>query len=679
MEPRRDAPAERMRARRGLVDGLLAGLCLAAAATWARALTWEPYAPVTAPHDAAALALAAGAGFALLFALRSRVRALGALDAALLVTAIAALLWHEALREVAEGRWFWLNRGLFAAAVALFLRRAMGDRPAWLRLDAYVALVAVALAASLTRAAAAPWATAVVPAAAFLGALLGVRERPRGLTLGLAAALAGLVLPLGARALAPVPSAFAAPASSPGARSGGTSVVLIVLDNLRRDHLSLYGHPRNTSPHIDAWAQGALVFDNAVSTAGWTLPSHASMFTGLHVRSHGAHGYRGGKPDNNALPLRGEVRTLAEIARDAGVATGAVVANHHLLGREFGVDQGFDDYRVLRPVAGVRFGALDRAILRFDRYAYTAIDWPYHRAPFVTDLAIDWLRQHDGVQRFLFVNYMDVHRPNDQPGDEVVPWEDEIVIPGYYPQVNVVLEHKPLDPRIVRSLRNSYDREMRFLDREVHRLLRFLEESGQAEHTLVILTSDHGEYFGEHDLINHMMHVYGEVTNVPLMLRGPGIGPGRTDALVQLVDVFPTALAALGVPVPPESQGQSLLAPEMRPALAEWHASADGHLLDPKYGGRFERDVVGFQDGSLRLIRYQDGQAELYDLANDPRELVDLASARPHDVARLGAGLDAFLASHPAAPAPDPDTARPAEAPVSEEVKRQLRAIGYLR
>lgn len=674
----RTGPAASALVRVGLRDGFVAGLCLAAGVTWARAMTWEPYAPVTAPYDAAVLALSAAAALALLPGLRSRLRWLGGVDAALVLTAIATALWREGFRDVDEGAWLWPNRGMFATAVASFVLRASRGGVTRLRLDLYVASISVALAAPLAQVAPPAWSTAVLPATVLLGALLGVRERPRGLGLGLAGVLAALWLPLGYFAFSSRPSVLTEPALSSRVSSPGTSAVLVVLDDLRRDRLSVYGYDRNTSPNIDAWARDALLFENAVSSAGWTLPSHASMFTGLYPRTHGAHGYRSAKLDDSTHPLRPEVGTLAELARDAGVATGAVVANHHLLGPRFGVDQGFEEYRVLRPVRGARFGLLDRAILRFDRYAYTAIDWPYYRAPFVTDLAIDWLRGHAGERHFLFVNYMDVHRPNDQPGDDVVPWEDEVVIPGYYPALTSVLEHESLDPRLLRSLRNSYDRELRFLDRHVARLLRFLEQSGQAASTLVILTSDHGEYFGEHDLVNHMMHVYGEETNVPLILKGPGVAAGRTSALVQNVDVFPTALAALGVPVPPESQGQSLLAPVPRPALAEWHAAANGRLRDPKYRGRFERDVVGFQEGSMRLVRYEDGATELYDLASDPHELHDLAALRPLEASRLGSRLDAFIALLPPAPRPDPPEVPSDAKAVPEEVRQQLRAMGYI-
>src|SRR5262249_12968071 len=159
----------------------------------------------------------------------------------------------------------------------------------------------------------------------------------------------------------------------------------------------------------------------------------------------------------------------------------------------------------------------------------------------------DALQELRGRPFFLFVNYLDVHRPNLRRPTPEVPLEDEIAIPRYFPELTSVLRGKPLAERVRRSLVNAYDRELEHLDGELGRLFRWLETSGLSDEVVVIVTSDHGEYFGEHGLIDHAVHLYNEAVDVPLIVKGPGIAPGRIERPVQLVDVFPTALEVLGL------------------------------------------------------------------------------------------------------------------------------------
>lgn len=661
-----------------LVCGACAGVCASAVVTWIRANTWVPYAPVMLPYDVIAITGAALFAFGGAAAVGRVVRSATVFPHHVAVLGLAGLLWREGLGSVAT------PPGVVGATICLWLIAAVllvlrGGATSSRRLPfpGYVGLAWIGLAASLRSSPPTDLESMILPALMVAAAVLGVRPfSGRATEIGVAATIAALGF-LAFSALAPSPLDPHEP-NRPAvevANQSRRSVVLIVLDNLRRDHMSLYGSPRQTTPHLDEWSKRALVFHHAIATSGWTLPSHASMFTGMYPRSHGAHGYASERDGQSTYVLRQDVRTLAEVASDAGVITGAVVANHFLLGPEFGIDQGFMDYQLLHPNPGLRLRRLDEAVLNHDRYRYTAIDWPYVRGAFVTDLAMKWLADHDDESHFLFVNYMDVHLPNDQPGNDVLPFDDEIIVPRWFLEGRKVLEHQKLSSDVLRSLVNSYDRELMALDVHVGRLIEFIEASRSGSDTVILVTSDHGEYFGEHDLINHMIHVYAEETNVPLLLAGPDIRIGHSDARVQSVDVYDTVLEALGVAVPAASQGQSLLRPTSRPQVAEWYSAPLGWMRDPRYNGRFMEDVIGYQDGSLRLIAYQGGRSELYDVTLDPYETHDLAASQPDDVARLRAALTAWQSSHgtPENLEPVSDSAKP----LNDMLLEQLRSLGY--
>jgi len=487
------------------------------------------------------------------------------------------------------------------------------------------------------------------------------------------AALGLAVLVIACCALAPRPRLLPEIALPSGtAPASRRSVVLIVLDTLRRSSLSLHGYGRRTTPNLDRWAEGALVFDQATSVASWTLPAHASMFTGLYPRSHGAHGYRSEKQKESTYVLPDSCDTLAEIASRAGFATVGVVANYLYLDRRFGTDQGFAEYFVDPPCRGLRVQPAEFLFEKIDPYGSHILDWGYIRDTFITDAALDAIEDLRGRPFFLFVNYFDVHRPNLRPPTPEVPLEDEFVVPRYYPELTRVLRGEPLDERVRRGLVNSYDRELQHLDGELARLLARLAEPDLAQDTLVIVTSDHGEHFGEHGLIDHAALLYDEAVDVPLLVRGPGVVPGRSARPVQVVDVFPTALEHLGLPVPASCQGVSLLRGEERDTVCEWYAAANGFLLQPQYKGRYEADLRSIRRGRWRLLEDERGKVELYDLDADPRELVDLAASQPEVVVDLRRALAEWVASHPPG-----EHVEMRAGPNSREREEALRRTGY--
>src|SRR5688572_1909316 len=268
-----------------------------------------------------------------------------------------------------------------------------------------------------------------------------------------------------------------------GGSSRPPNVVLLVLDTVRADHIACYGYPLPTSPRIDALAARADRYAQAQSTAPWTLPSHASMFTGRPTFQHGADAAK--LPDGRIVDARALDEshvTLAEALRDAGYQTAGFVANNVYLSVPFGCRQGFDLYSV-------------------DRL----------RAREINAKLFTWLGRVGGEQPFFaFVNYMDAHRPYN-----IEPLPDG-PRPGLPPPVaesqndlldqlllHVLSQEEPPDPELVRKVISQYDQGVAWVDWAVGQVVDELEARGLLDDTLLIVTSDHGEYFGEHDLAEH--------------------------------------------------------------------------------------------------------------------------------------------------------------------------------
>ncbi len=628
-----------------------------------RWVSMEPFSSVFTPWDLAAGAAAAGLGAA---AARLRV---GQGAAPLGIVAASLPAW------AAWGEWVAvpaipLPWKLACAALAvlalgrLVLAVLRGSRvvdPSWA-----VPLVALALPASLVAARVHRAGLLVLPLAALLAAL-PLRWRPR---LHPAFSCAGVALLLLVTSQAEWPRsgsrmriAEAAPAPE------GPGVVLVVLDTLRRDHLALYGYERDPMPRLEHFARDALVFDAAWSTSSWTLPSHASMFTGLPPRSHGAHGYRGEARTGNAHPLPDAVDTLAERVRRHGAATGAVVSNHFYLSPRFGLDAGFETYWVPSPRRGLVVPGLDALAHSFDPHGVERVRWAYYRAHEITDRALQWLGAHGDRSFFLFVNYMDAHAPNRAPPTAAAPLEAESTPAGARFELEQVMEGQPLPAAVHRHLVNEYDRELSRLDTQLGRLLDALEAPPLAGRTTVIVTSDHGEHFGEHALVDHSRDLWEEGLAVPLVIRGPGVTPGRRADPVSITSLHGTVLERLGA----EGGAGSLLGPAPPAVVAEWYASEHSAHLDPRYGGRFDRDVRVYREGAHKLRRTARGAVSVYDLGRDPGEAADLAASDPALRARLERGLDAWLAAHPPARERDAGSAPP----IDPEHLEQLRALGY--
>ncbi len=507
---------------------------------------------------------------------------------------------------------------------------------------------------------------------------------------------------------------------------GKPNVVLIVMDTQRADRLGCYGHTRPTTPKIDAFAADAHLFENATSTAGWTLPSHASMFTGLFPSEHGTH--------RNHRWLDDGYVTMAEILDEADYQTVAF-SNNPYISDTFNTAQGFD--RVFCPVelheprsnlAGVLVKRIMQpaGLVGMTLAAATNED---AGGKFTTQLVRRWLKRRD-VERpfFLFVNLLEPHDPYEphHPHRRALMDTEELDRSYEHTWAQQVafslLKRDCYSAAELDLLNKTYDAETRMVDDYVGQIIDSVARQADLDNTLVILTADHGENLGDHHLMGHQWCVYQTLTHVPLIVRFPKrIRPGRSDRLVQNVDLLPTVVDAVwGSPMPTAStSGRSLFPPPghqegtrlpQEPAPdGDVAASArsdepdaarpsrpfpTGRLIvserigpmnaslwaaqrhDPAFDKAPYLGVLrSIRQGDWKVIVHADGREELYHLADDPGETDNLVAAHRPIADHLAGRLRDWLAARKAY---DEGGDRPQGTAHDERVRRRLRSLGYI-
>jgi len=348
--------------------------------------------------------------------------------------------------------------------------------------------------------------------------------------------------------------------------SGPANVVLICLDTVRADHLGAYGYSRATTPAIDALAERALVFTRASATAGWTKPSVPSFLTGTYPCQHGvyegsAHGEAGEVTD--LLPS--EALTLAEVLQQHGYRTGAFVHNAQLRAGN-GFEQGFDAYEQEN---------MDAREIR-----WRGLDW------------IDRGHEQERAQPFfLYLHFLDAHWPYPAPEEWITRFAPAAATERFRGKDSKALYAAINDGKHAMSdedraaLLALYDGALAYLDAELGRFFEGLELRGLAANTIVCIVADHGEEFGEHGKVGHGHGLWENLLHVPWILSVPGRAPERQNALVSLIDLFPTLLAAAGLEPPPGHEGVDRLANPhaMRAILAE-HKAPDRYLQALRVG-----------------------------------------------------------------------------------------------
>ncbi len=589
---------------------------------------------------------------------------------------------------------------LGAGASALAALGALRAGSAWLRRLAFLrhapracaigAAWAPGLALRLLRAAGPADLAADLALGAAIGLLLAYevarRPPPPRPSRALAAALASAALAIAVAVRGGAPAAeLAAPKAGGGPASAeAPNVLVIVLDTLRADHVGAYGYARGTTPFLDSFASRASLFERALSSSAFTLPAHATLFTGLYPATHGADA-----TDDTSLPsleqlgrlgdiapsrpLSRDAVTLAEVARDAGLETGAVCANTAYLYAWYGLDQGFDSYvdtpgqavrrrpfglALAKRVGGWRVG---RLLESNERYAWLAGE--------VNDVALRWLEPRRERRFFLFLNYMEPH----DPYLPLPPWRD--AFPRAWERLDDIdlapirERQRELLPDERERLVDAYDASVRSLDDQLRLLFERLDAWGLLERTLVVIAGDHGESFGEHNEMGHCNNVYQPEVHVPLLVREPGQREGRrVREPVHLADVMPTLLARAGLPAAPGLQGADLFGgARPLPVVAFMGRYLDLARAHPRF---YDRTHTALVRGSWKLVVHSSGERELYDLESDPDERTDLAAARPEIAAELSAELERYQrAATPRFSAGD--------SAVDPEALERLRRLGY--
>lgn len=442
------------------------------------------------------------------------------------------------------------------------------------------------------------------------------------------------------------------------------NVLLIAMETTRRGHLSCYGYDRETTPNLDRLAADGLRFTHAEAVSNWTLPTHASMFSGLYPDSHGARFLSKDElPDPSLEQYEGRMvpacRTMAELLLEAGYRTGAVCGNPGYLDRRFQLDQGFEHYDA-RP--GV------------------PPNW-YRPAEQITDEAIRWLKYGMQVEPerpfFLFLNYMDPHHPYNPPPEYVrrfAKHNDDELRPRrekYFRDlfVRVNQDGETLTEKQSALLVDRYDGEIAYTDHEIGRLIDWLRGWNLYQDTIIILTGDHGEALGEHGVRGHCFRLYEGELAVPMIVKLPhSEARGVRDEGVQHVDVLPTVLDRLGLPCPGEVQGQSMLDLKPRDLLAAKHLDYRMLGFPPPLG----QNQWALYRGRMKYVQYADYPPELFDLENDPGEMVNLARKRPDEVRTLHHALDQLRQNiRPLGPF------TPAVMPQNKKTAEKLRELGY--
>ena len=416
--------------------------------------------------------------------------------------------------------------------------------------------------------------------------------------------------------------------------SSQPDVILITLDTTRADHLSSYGYPRDTSPHLDALAAIGDRHTRALSTSSWTLPAHASLFTGQFPRSHGARYDPAGPllltdaiegPESwshyRARGLGGDVATLAEQLAQAGWSTGGVVAGPWMV-RLFGLDRGFD------------------------HWDDSGIDTVRGRlAVSVTDAALSWIDTQADRSVLLFLNYYDPHTPYGAPE----PFGDHFVEAGMQPQAL----------RLAR-----YDGEIRYMDHQIGRLFDGLRRRDRFDDAWIIVTADHGELLGEHGQFGHGRFLSQPELHVPLIVKRPGRNTAQVhDDWIQLTDIPALLLDELGLDLPASIQGAAAAGARPRPFAEVYPLPSISQL------GDFRMRI----DSPYKVAWNSLGRHLLFDLEQDPQEQRNLAVADETRTRAMLQQLDLWFRALPLPTSDDVDAA-----PVDAETLERLRGLGYV-
>ena len=429
------------------------------------------------------------------------------------------------------------------------------------------------------------------------------------------------------------------------ARADRPNILLLVLDTVRAWNLGLYGYSRSTTPHLDRRFAGGVVFDRVLASAPWTLASHASMFTGRWPMSLSANWDR---------PLDEQQPTLAEVLRTAGYATGGFIGNYRFAGRSTGLARGFDAYvdYPLDLAEALRMSGVVRRLLRYPALQ----EWlgknriiEARSAAAVNRDLLAWVDRHPGRPFFAFANYVDGHAPYLPPAPYDSLWtkakgRDYDVSRRNVEEIKQLFQSAARLEDPLADYLDGYDGSISYLDVQIDSLLGALDRRGRLANTIVILTADHGEQFGEHGLIQHGNSLYLPLLHVPLAIWGPGrLPPGLRIGTPSSLRNLAATVADLAGADRSRLGGRSLAAlwgvdsldvpPDTVASAVDWYPTLSKSPASPLLDGSL-RSILA--DSTHYIVR-SDGVEELYDVGRDFLETRNLAGIPTYRPALLAA------------------------------------------
>jgi arylsulfatase A-like enzyme/Tfp pilus assembly protein PilF len=392
------------------------------------------------------------------------------------------------------------------------------------------------------------------------------------------------------------------------------NILLITLDTLRADRLPMFGYKEVKTPALDEFASESFMFTDAISHAPLTLPSHTSMLTGKLPIGHGIR-------DNSGFILDPAETTLAEMLKAQGYATAAFVSAF-VLDSRWQLDQGFDFY--------------------YDNF---------------------------NIAQFKDISPGDIQRPGEETEIEASHWIEANKDRKFFAWVHFYDPHdsyNPPEPYLTEYAGRPYDGEIAYTDEQVGKLLKKLEDWKIKDRTIVIIAADHGEGLGDHNEVTHAMFVYNTTQHVPFLIRIPGAGASKVKDVVRLMDLMPTVLDLLGLPVPQDVQGKSLMPMMKGENDSRRTAYSESIYAEVHYGWSPLESITTHQ------YKYIDApQAELYDRLSDPGETKNLIGEKASIAKVLKDQLNEIKSLNSRK-----DLAGPMK--MDPDTEEKLRALGYI-
>jgi hypothetical protein len=484
---------------------------------------------------------------------------------------------------------------------------------------------------------------------------------------------------------------------------GSANVLFVVMDTVRKDRLSVYGHDRETTPALERLAEEAATFEEALAPAPWTLPVHASMFTGMYPSEHGA---------NQENPYLTGATTLAESLD----LPSACYSSNAWITPYTGLTAGFSDqdnffrvmpgeflsgplaraWRTMNDIDALR-GIADRLVALGNQFheRFAGSENADSKTPAVVDRVIDFL--DDNEEYFAFINLMDAHLPYHPPEEyasEFAPGVDSTAVCQNSKEYNAGV--RDVDDGEWDAIRGLYDAEIRHVDAQLERLFSWMREHDEWEDTLVVVCADHGELHSEHGLYGHEFAVYDQLVNVPLLVKHPDLPAERRSEQVELIDLYHTILDHAGVEAAPGGEPfdrtRSLLSPDYREfegadvGFVEYYrpvvelnqleskAVAAGVDIDPE--SRFYSRMRAARRTDAKYIHNERIGDEFYRLDVDAPEMVNRHGEASPSETELSEALRTFARQVGAewGDAPEGEVL----SGMDEETRDRLRDLGYV-